>query len=127
RALAGRTARKQKRQRTVIIRCRFVKQIAGRALRRGASHRADVLRLRSLLSLGRLELDLLVLVQRPVARTRDRGEVDEHVRRSVIGGDETKALVGVEPLHGPRCHLFKSSIILPRRDLAAPAASLSLL
>src|SRR5580692_7233130 len=77
---------------------------------RYALERTDVLRLRSLLPLGRLEFDLLVLIQRPVARTRDRGEVDEHVRRPVIGGDETKALVGVEPLHCSRCHQFKSFI-----------------
>src|SRR5215469_7201451 len=65
---------------------------ACRARTRGyTSERTDVLRLRSLLSLCRVELDLLVLVQRLVARCRDRGEVDEHVRRPVIGGDETKA------------------------------------
>src|ERR1700730_5243191 len=75
---------------------------------RYASDRADVLRLRSLLSLGRVEFDLLVLIQRPVAGARDRGEVDEHVRRPVIGGDETKALIGVEPLHCSCCHQLKS-------------------
>src|ERR1700756_2006186 len=53
-----------------------------------ASERTDVLRLRPLLPLGRVELDLLVLVQRPVAGARDCGEVHEHVRRPVIGGDE---------------------------------------
>jgi hypothetical protein len=37
------------------------------------------------LSLGRVEFDLLVLIQRPVAGARDRGEVDEHIRRPVIG------------------------------------------
>src|ERR1700722_4374524 len=72
--------------------------------------RADVLRLRSLLPLGRVELDLLVLIQRPVAGARDRGEVHEHVRRPVIGGDETKALIGVEPLHCSCCHESVSSI-----------------
>src|SRR5260221_1401675 len=77
---------------------------------RYASDRADVLRLRPLLSLGRVEFDLLVLIQRPVAGARDRGEVDEHVRRPVIGGDETKALVGVEPLHCSCCHVLKSFI-----------------
>src|SRR4029077_8006566 len=91
-----------------------------------ASEWADVLRLRSLLPLGRVELDLLVLIQRPVARTRDRGEVDEHVCRSVIGGDETEALVGVEPLHCSCCHLFKSSIrharTRPRRADREPTA-----
>src|SRR5277367_7117788 len=85
-----------------------------------ASEPTDVLRLRALLPLGRVELDLLVLIQRPVAGARDRGEVHEHVRRPVIGGDETKALVGVEPLHCSCSHLFLSSIHLanatsPRR------------
>src|SRR5580704_16193281 len=91
---------------------------------RYASERTDVLRLRSLLPLGRVELDLLVLIQRPVARTRDRGEVDEHVCRSVIGGDETEALVGVEPLHCSCCHLSSPLSVMPGRDLAAPTASL---
>src|SRR5438477_3198554 len=85
--------------------------------RRYASEWADVLRLRSLLPLGGVELDLLVLIQRPVTGARDRGEVDEHVRRPVIGGDETKALVGVEPLHCSCCHQFKSSVRHARRDL----------
>src|SRR5437660_3381918 len=91
---------------------------------RDASERTDVIRLRSLLPLGRVELDLLVLVERPVARARDRGEVDEHVRRPVIGGDETKALIGVEPLHCACCHLFKSfihhAIARPRRADGEP-------
>src|ERR1700734_1530581 len=82
---------------------------------RYALERTDVLRLRSLLPLCRVEFDLLVLIQRPVARTRDRGEVDEHVRRPVIWGDETEALVGVEPLHCSCCHQFKSSNLLSRR------------
>src|SRR5712692_4834656 len=90
---------------------------------RYTSDRADVLRLRSFLPLGRVELDLLVLIQRPVAGTRDRGKVDEHVRRPVIGGDETKALIGVEPLHGACCHQSKSLIHVtgaasPRRPQA---------
>src|SRR5881227_718540 len=100
--------------------------------RRYASEWADVLRLRSLLALGGVELDLLVLIQRPVAGARDRGEVDEHVRRPVIGGDETKALVGVEPLHGSCCHQFKSSVrhatTRPRRadrELTGPAQKMS--
>jgi hypothetical protein len=38
-----------------------------------------------LLSLGRFEFDLLVLIQRPAAGAGDRGEVDEYVRRPVIG------------------------------------------
>jgi hypothetical protein len=74
---------------------------------RYASGRTDVLCLRSLLPLGRLEFDLLVLIQRPVAGACDRGEVDEYVRRPVIGSDETKALIGVEPLHCACCHQSK--------------------
>src|SRR5438094_8675348 len=91
------------------------------------SDRADVLRLRSFLSLGRFEFDLLVLIQRPVARARDRGEVDEHVGRPVIGGDETKALIGVEPLHCACCHQFKSSVRHATTRSAAPTASLPVL
>src|ERR1700734_2296289 len=82
--------------------------------------RTDVLRLRSLLPLGRVEFDLLVLIQRPVARTRDGGEVHEHVRRPVIGGDKTKALIGVEPLHCSCCHQSMSSI---SHATTRPAAS----
>jgi hypothetical protein len=41
------------------------------------------------------------------SRSRRSGE---HVCRPVIEGDETKALVGVEPLHCSCCHQFKSSI-----------------
>src|SRR2546430_15240814 len=96
--------------------------IAGQDLvlaRSAPSERADVLRLRPLLSLSRVELDLLVLVQRPVAGCRDRGEVDEYVRRPVIGGDETKALIGVEPLHCASCHvsevLIRDATARPRR------------
>ena len=73
------------------------------------SDRADVLRLRSFLSLGRFEFDLLVLIQRSVTGARDRGEVHEHIRRPVIGGDETKALVGVEPLH---CEGYSKGLII---------------
>jgi len=91
------------------------------------SERADVLRLRSLRPLGRVELDLLVLIQRPVAGARDRGEVHEHVRRSVIGGDETKALIGVEPLHSSCCHQSTSSVHHVMTRPAAPTASLPVL
>src|SRR5271156_6716521 len=87
---------------------------------RNVLQRADVLRLRALLTLGRVELDLLVLVEGPVTRARDRGEVDENVRRSVIGGDEAIALVGVEPLHCSCCHQTYPLSAMPQRDLAAP-------
>src|ERR1700678_3504121 len=105
-------------------------QRAGPPARRGsgtagsASERTDVLRLRSLLPLGRVELDLLVLIQRPVAGARDRGKVHEHVRRPVIGGDKTKALIGVEPLHCSCCHQSMSSIRDAATRPAAPTQSL---
>src|SRR5579862_8340476 len=89
-----------------------------------ALDRTNVLRLRPLLPLGRVELDLLVLIQRPVAGARDRGEVHEHVRRPIIGGDEAKALVGVEPLHCSCCHQSSSSIRHAMTRFAAPTASL---
>src|SRR5690348_8675189 len=98
-------------------------QCAAMATRRAnASDRTDVLRLRSLLPLGRVKLDLLVLIQRPVAGARDRGEVHEHVRRPVIGGDETIALIGVEPLHCSRCHQSTSSVCHAMTRPAAPIA-----
>jgi hypothetical protein len=89
------------------------------------SERTDVLRLWSLLTLRHVELDLLILVQRPVARRCDRGEVDEYIRGSVLGGDETKALVSVKPLHRACCHVFVSFLsVTSRRGLAAPTASI---
>src|SRR4051812_24944850 len=66
-----------------------------------ASGRADVVGLRAPLPLAGLEVDPLPLVQRPVtALVGDRGEVDEHVRAAVVGGDEAEALLGVEPRDG---------------------------
>src|SRR6185437_12886761 len=56
----------------------------------------------------------------------DRGEVHEHVRRPVIGGDETKALIGVEPLHCSCCHQSTSSVRHAMTRPAAPTASLPL-
>ena len=60
----------------------------------------------------------------PKSRSRRSGRTR---RCPVIGGDETKALVGVEPLHCSCCHQFKSSICHARtrprradRELTAP-------
>src|ERR1700733_13181395 len=99
----------------------------GADLAHDASDRTDVLRLRSLLPLSRVKLDLLVLIQRPVTGARDRGEMHEHVRRPVIGGDEAETLIGVEPLHCSCSHEPTSSICHPLRDVAAPTASLPVL
>src|SRR5436190_14934521 len=66
--------------------------------------RADVARLETLLALGHVELDLLVLLEIPVARARDRAEMHEDVRATVVLGDEAEALLAVEPLHGSCAH-----------------------
>src|SRR5829696_3154107 len=82
----------------------------------GRLHRADVLRLRALLALGHVELDLLALIERAVAGRRDRGVVHEDVGTPTFDGDEAVALFGVEPLHGALCHvpLLKHLIGPPR-------------
>src|SRR2546423_7160873 len=65
--------------------------------------RAYVRGLGTLLSLGHVELDLLVLLEVPVARPLNGGEVHEHVRSALLG-DEAVPLLGVEPLHDAGCH-----------------------
>src|SRR5215472_9144159 len=64
----------------------------------------DVLRLRSLLALGDVELDLLAFLKGAVAAPIDRAEVHEHVG-ATLNLDETVALLGVEPLHIALRHL----------------------
>src|ERR1019366_575306 len=72
---------------------------SGRALAADASgDDPDVFRLGSLLSLGDVELDLLLFLQAAVAATRDRAEVHEYIR-AALRRDETVALIAVEPLH----------------------------
>src|SRR5215470_18138937 len=66
---------------------------------------ADLLGLRTLLALGNLELDPLVLLQGAVAARLDRGEVHEHVGSTAVHGDEAEALFGVEPLDGSLRHV----------------------
>src|SRR5664279_1580613 len=51
-----------------------------------------------------LKIDPLALLERLVARTADRGVVDEDVARAVIRGDEAVALLRVEPLHSSLRH-----------------------
>src|SRR5690348_4813552 len=65
---------------------------------------ADVARLGAFLALGHIELDLLVLLEIPVARTCNRAEMHEDVRAPVVLGDEAEALLTVEPLHGSCAH-----------------------
>src|SRR5688572_1884239 len=64
---------------------------------------ADVLGLRALRAVGDLKLDLVVLLQVPVAGAGDRAEVDEDVGTGFLR-DEPEALVAVEPLDGAGSH-----------------------
>src|SRR6266536_2177827 len=82
----------------------------------------DVGRLRALLTLGDLELDPLVLVERPVAAGGDRRVVREHVGAAVVGRDEAEALVRVEPLDRTDSHVF-SFARLCRATPCGPAVS----
>src|SRR5690606_7581358 len=60
----------------------------------------DLVSLRTPVTLRHLELDALVLVQRAVAGGLDGRVVHEDVRPAAVDGDESEALLGVEPLHG---------------------------
>src|ERR1700730_17895316 len=81
--------------------------------RKGAiSNRANLLGPGALVATGDRELDPLVVLEAAVAVSLDGGVVDEDVRRAVIGGDETIALVRVEPLHCALSHYA----LLPRRS-----------
>ena len=58
--------------------------------------------LQALGALGHFEFNRLAIVQRLVAISHDRGEMDENVL-TALALDETEALAGIEPLH---CSLF---------------------
>ena len=64
----------------------------------------DVGRLGALLALTNLEADALILVQGTETRGFDGGVVHEEIGASVIGGDESETLFGVEPLNGALSH-----------------------
>ncbi len=71
----------------------------------GLSCQLEGLYVRSLQALGALgnfEFNRLAIVQRLVAISHDRGEMDENVL-TALALDESKALAGIEPLH---CSLF---------------------
>src|SRR5205823_10299116 len=80
--------------------------------------RADVRRLRALLTLSRFELHLGTLGECLEALAGDAGVVHEQVLRPVLGGDEAVPLVVAEPLHGSSCHVFH----LPQLPPGASAA-----
>src|SRR4029453_9849794 len=68
-----------------------------------------------------VELDDLPLIKRAVASRLDRAEMHEDVLAG-LRGDEAKALLGVEPLHGSNRHI----LVLPpssRRYQATPATA----
>src|ERR1039457_6102864 len=73
----------------------------GSATRRGAgwSDRLDAVSLGTLGALAGGELHPLVVLEAAVTVSLNNGVVNEYVARAVVGGDETIALVGVEPLH----------------------------
>src|SRR5690606_6586630 len=55
-----------------------------------------------LLPLGTIlyfELNLLAFVQAAIATTLNCGEVSKNVTAASIGGDETEAFLGIEPLY----------------------------
>jgi len=81
--------------------------VAGRDRR--ASDDADVQRFVTLTARADVELDLLAFLERAIARTLDLGVVDEDIW-TLLAGDETEALLGVEELHRACCQriLFSS-------------------
>ena len=62
----------------------------------------DVRGLQALGALGHFEFNRLAIIQRLVAISHDRGEMDENVL-TALALDEPEALAGIEPLH---CSLF---------------------
>lgn len=54
--------------------------------------------------LGDFELDALILLEAAEAAFLDLRMVDEYILFAAVGGDESEALVAVEPFHGSLCH-----------------------
>ena len=59
----------------------------------------DFRRLRTLGAILDFELDLLAFVQAAIATTLNSGEVSKNVTAASIGGNETEAFFGIEPLN----------------------------
>src|SRR3954453_6580156 len=83
---------------------RKARERAFRKLRFDALELYDVRGGRALLALLLVVADLRALGERLEAATLDRAVMDEEVLALVIGRDEAKALVVVEPLDGSCCH-----------------------
>src|SRR5579859_2442731 len=64
----------------------------------------DLVSLRTLCALAGVELDPLVLLEAAETASLDGGVMNEDIRSAVVGGDETIAPVGVEPLHCSLSH-----------------------
>src|SRR5262249_11418922 len=91
----------------------------------GSADHLDVLRLRSLLALGDVELDLLPFLQAAVATAGDRAGVHEHVF-TTLDSDEAVAPVAVEPLHSALRHLdLLVGAAPPRHGVRGPALARS--
>jgi hypothetical protein len=69
------------------------------SLESGHSHR-----LRTLRSLGDLELDSLILLKGTKTASLDLRMVDEYIFRAAVRGDKSEALLAVEPFHSSLCH-----------------------
>jgi hypothetical protein len=80
-----------------------------------------------LLPLGRVEFDLLVLIQRPVAGARDRGEVANTSAVPSSRAMKPKPLSASSHFTVPVAISSSPLFAKPRGDLAAPGASLPVL
>src|SRR5208282_4600570 len=82
----------------------------------GSSDRLDAVSLGTLGALAGGVLHPLVVLEAAVTVSLNHGVVNEHVARSVVGGDETITLVGVEPLHCTLSHFCAFSYWNDLRD-----------
>src|SRR5262249_8520986 len=80
-------------------------EIAARGIESFLAGDDDVRRLRALLALTGLVLDLRVLGQSLEPIARDVREMHEEILAAVLRRDESVPLRIVEPLHGSGCHL----------------------
>ena len=88
---------------------------------------ADSGGLGALRAVADLKLDLLIFFEGAEARTLDLRVVDEHVGRTVFGGDEAEPLLRVEPLHSSLWHFLMFPLLLgcgasPRYSGPVPTA-----
>src|SRR5947207_11499375 len=82
-----------------------------RSVIRYRSDGPDLVGLRALGAPAGRVLDPLIFLEAAVAISLDGGVVDEDIGSAVVGGDESVALVGVEPLHFALSHYFSPETI----------------